>query len=53
MSEKFFKEGQDKSKDRGRHSAAKNPVKTQYTGTQSHSKARDPLVKSGKAHKGK
>jgi hypothetical protein len=53
MSEKFFKDGESKAKDRIHHSAAKNPIKTQYTGTQSHSKDRDPLVKSGKAHKGK
>jgi hypothetical protein len=52
MSEKFFKDGESKAKDRVHHSAAKNSVKTQYTGTQSHSKDRDPLVKSGKA-KGK
>ena len=50
---KFFKDGESKAKDLPHHhSAAKNPVTTKYTGTQSHSKDRDPLVKSGKA-KGK
>ena len=53
MSEKFFKDGESKAKDLPhRHAAAANPVKTKYTGTQSHSKDRDPAVKSGKG-KGK
>ena len=54
MPKKWFEDGEDKSpKVRVRHGAAHNPVRTQRTGTQSHSREHDPLVKAGKGHKGK
>lgn len=51
MSSKTSKETPPCVKDS--HSSRNNPIRTARTGTQSHSKDHDPLVKSGKSGKGR